>query len=131
MDAAHAIAPPFALLTTASARELDWIATLGKASEHARHRAALDQVLGPQHGRLHEDQLWFPYEVIERGAMQCETGHEREFVLCTLMVFLAAADVDEVGVDLGRHFDDHAGAYEALPPVLRDVVLDAFETVRG
>jgi hypothetical protein len=131
MDAAHAIAPPFALLTTAQARELDWIAALGKASEHARHRAALDQVLGPQHGHLHEDQLWFPYEVIERGAMHCESGHEREFVLCTLVVFLAAADPGQVELDLGLHFDDHAMAYESLPPVLRDVVLDAFETVRG
>ena len=130
MDAVQAIAPPFALLATASPRELDWIAALGRSAEHARHRAALEQVLGAQHGRLHEDQMWFPYEVIERGAMQCEVGHEREFVLCALLVFIAA-QADQAELDLDLHFDDHATAYEELPPVLRDVVLDAYEASRA
>ena len=127
-DLTHAL-PAFALIGTASGAELDWIAALGPAEEQPRHRAALQQLVGPQQGRLHEDQLWYPYEVIERGAAHCEPGHEREFVLCTLLTVLAVSAGRRVGVDLALQFDDHAAAYEALPPVLRDTVLDAYEAV--
>jgi hypothetical protein len=123
--------PLFALIGTASAAELDWIAALGQADEQPRHRAALGQVVGPQAGRLQDDQLWYPYEVIERGAIRCEAGHEREFVLCTLLVILAVQAGQRVGVDLAVQFDDLAATYETLPPVLRDTVLDAYQCLTG
>lgn len=121
----------FALIGTGSTAELDWIAALGKADEQQRHRAALAQVVGPQAGRLQDDQLWYPYEVIERGAIRCEPGHEREFVLCTLLVILAVQAGQRIGVDLSVQFDDLSATYETLPPVLRDTVLDAYQRVQA
>lgn len=126
----HAL-PAFALIGTASHAELDWIAALGQADEQARHRAALQHVVGAQRGLLQDDQLWYPYEVIERGAARCETGHEREFVMCTLLVLLAVHAGQRVGVDLALQFDDLAATYETLPPVLRDTVLDAYQSLTG
>jgi hypothetical protein len=131
MDELTYAQPLFALIGTASAAELDWIAALGKADEQPRHRAALAQVVGPQAGRLKDDQLWYPYEVIERGAIRCESGHEREFVLCTLLVILAVQAGQRIGVDLALQFDDLAATYETLPPVLRDTVLDAYQCVQA
>ena len=129
-DVTHTL-PAFALIGTASHAELDWIAALGHPDEQARHRTALQQVVGPQQGRLHEDQLWYPYEVIERGAARYAPGHEREFVLCTLLVILAVQAGQRLDVDLALQFDDLAATYETLPPVLRDTVLDAYQRVQG
>lgn len=129
-DVTHTL-PAFALIGTASHAELDWIAGLGHPDEQARHRTALQQVVGPQQGRLHEDQLWYPYEVIERGAARYAPGHEREFVLCTLLVILAVQAGQRLDVDLAMQFDDLAATYETLPPVLRDTVLDAYQRVQA
>ena len=131
MDELPCAQPPFALIGTASAAELDWIAALGPADEQPRHRAALAQVVGPQAGRLQDDQLWYPYEVIERGAICCQPGHEREFVLCTLLVILAVQAGQRIDVDLALQLDDLAATYETLPPVLRDTVLDAYQSLTG
>ncbi len=69
--------------------------------------------------------------MIERGAARCEPGHEREFVMCTLLVLLAVHAGQRVGVDLALQFDDLAATYETLPPVLRDTVLDAYQSLTG
>ncbi|MCF7751442.1 hypothetical protein KQ945_11825 [Bacillus subtilis subsp. subtilis] len=129
-NATHAL-PAFALIGTASAAELDWIAGLGHAEEQARHRAALQVVVNDQGGRLHDHQLWYPYEVIERGAGHYQPGHEREFVLCTLLVILAVHAGQRLGVDMALQLDDLAATYETLPPVLRDIVLDAYQALAG
>lgn len=131
MDEVTHSLPAFGLIATASAAELDWIAALGPADEQPRHRAALQQLVGAQGGRLRDDQLWYPYEVIERGARHHEPGHEREFVLCTLLVMLAVQAGQRIGVDLALQFDDLAATYETLPPVLRDTVLDAYQSLTG
>ena len=123
--------PAFALIGTARPAELDWIAALGPAEEQPRHRAALQQLVGTQGGLLREDQLWYPYEVIERGASHYEPGHEREFVLCTLLVMLAVHAGQRLGMDLALQFDDLSATYERLPPVLRDTVLDAYQALAG
>lgn len=131
MDEVTHTLPAFALVATASPAELDWIAALGPADEQPRHRAALQQLVGAQGGRLRDDQLWYPYEVIERGARHYEPGHEREFVLCTLLVMLAAQAGQRLGMDLALPFDDLSATYERLPPVLRDTVLDAYQAFAG
>lgn len=127
MDQLVAAVSPAALLALrASEGELAFIAALVPGDDEQRHLAQLRLLLDEQQGLLDESQLWYPYEVIECGARALQPGHEREFVLCTLVLLLAASNGIPISIDLAEHLTDRAGDYEELPADLRDAVLDAY-----
>ncbi|KAF1014891.1 MAG: hypothetical protein GAK31_02378 [Stenotrophomonas maltophilia] len=114
------------LALTATAAELAWIAALCDAGDDAgRHLAQLQQ-LQQQAGRFGDEQVWYPYEVIERGARRLHPGHEREFVACMLLWLQALSQGRSSVLDPRLHLDDCGMDIEALPDALRDTVLDAF-----
>ncbi|MBA0223290.1 hypothetical protein A7X93_10745 [Stenotrophomonas maltophilia] len=118
--------PVRSLALSASAEELSWIATLCDPGDDARRHLQELQVLMQQGGILNDEQEWYPFEVIERGAGHLHPGHEREFVICVLLWLQALAQDRISSLDPRLHLDDRAMDIEALPDVLRDAVLDAF-----
>lgn len=114
------------LALSASPTELAWIAALCDAGDDAPRHLQQLQALQHQGGRFSDEQEWYPFEVIERGASQVRLGHEREFVICVLLWLQALAQGRASILDPRLHLDDRAVEIEALPDALRDVVLDAF-----
>ncbi|WMJ70557.1 hypothetical protein [Stenotrophomonas sp. 24(2023)] len=126
MDAFASVPPTLGLALSASAVELAWIAALCDAGDDAGRHLDQLQRLQRQAGHFSDDQVWYPYEVIERGASQLHPGHEREFVICLLLWLQALAQGRATGLDPRLHLDDRAMDIEALPDSLRDAVVDAF-----
>ncbi|WP_303636828.1 MULTISPECIES: hypothetical protein [Stenotrophomonas] len=117
---------PLSLALSASPGELAWIAALCDAGDDAPRHLQQLQALQQQGGRFSDEQEWYPFEVIERGATRLHLGHEREFVICVLLWLQALAQGRASILDPRLHQDDRAVDIEALPDALRDTVLDAF-----
>ena len=64
---------------------------------------------------------------MELGSHALEPGHEREFVICTLLVIEAAIGGFDRNVNLAEKLARMARDYDALPPQLRDVILQAYK----
>lgn len=116
------------LVGTISESELRFIASLDYGQDAERHLEALRHVIHGQSGVLKREQDWFPYEVIELGSYSLKPGHEREFAICTLLVIQAVASGFDRGKGLRARLNESAGDYYALPPSLRDEILDAYVT---
>lgn len=106
--------------------ELKFIADRDYGVDSDLHLEALRKVVGEQAGAFTEQQSWYPYEVIELGAHALVPGHEREFVACTLLVLRAVATGYDRSTQLDWKFSDHTQDYDALPPALKQAVLDAY-----
>jgi len=119
------------LIKSVSESELSYIAELDYGQDSHRHFESLRAVILGQDGSLREGQIWYPYEVIELGANALRPGHEREFVICTLLVIQAVTDGFDSSTDLTTKFSDRAQDYDLLPPMLRDEVLRAYQIARG
>jgi hypothetical protein len=115
------------LVVSATEGELAYIASLNYGLEAEQHLAALRKVIFEQGGQFQEGQRWLPYEVVELGAHALAAGHEREFAICTFLVVAAVSSGFDSATSLSAKFDAHAASYDALPPVLRAEVLNAYE----
>ena len=114
------------LISTITDSELRFIAKLDYGQGADEHLVALRRVIFEQRGIPSDGQSWYPYEVVELGSYSIEPGHEREFALCTLLVIEAARGGFDT-VDLAEKLARMALDYDALPPELRDVILQAYE----
>jgi len=74
------------IVTSITESEPTFIAGLDYGQKQDQHLDALRKVIFEQDGVSTRPQYWFPYEVIELGAHSLESGHEREFAICTLLV---------------------------------------------
>lgn len=119
------------LIKSVSESELSYIAELDYGQGSHRHLESLRAVILGQDGSLREGQSWYPYEVIELGANALNPGHEREFVICTLLVIQAVIDGFDSSTDLTTKFSDRAQDYDLLPPMLREEVLRAYQIGGG
>lgn len=115
------------LLTSVTESELAYIASLNYGLQAQQHQAALRKVIFEQDGQFQEGQHWFPYEVVELGSHALAAGHEREFTICTLLVVLAVKTGFDSATSLPTKFGEQAESYDALPPVLRGEILNAYE----
>lgn len=115
------------LISTITNSELRFIAGRDYGQGVDAHLVALRQVIFEQRGVPSDGQYWYPYEVVELGSHALEPGHEREFALCTLLVIEAALRGFDKNVDLAEKLARRARDYDALPPELRDVILQAYE----
>ena len=79
------------LVLSATPDELAFIANLDYGQDSERHFATLQDLVIERRGQFKDNETWFPLEVIELGANAITQGHEREFVICCLLV-LAAID---------------------------------------
>ena len=119
------------LATSATESELAYIAALNYGLDAERHMAALRTVIFDQGGKFQEGQRWFPYEVVELGAHALAAGHEREFAVCTLLVVAAVKSGLDSATSLSTKFGEQAESYDALPPELREAILNAYEAAEG
>ena len=77
------------LLRTATAEELSFIAGLDYGQDRERHQVKLHDLIFRRDGRFAAGEDWFPLEVVELGANSVTPGHEKEFVICCLLVLSA------------------------------------------
>ncbi len=123
MEAISFIAP--------SDEELAFIGGLDHGQDAEKHLAALRRVLSEKGGIVGDGQHWYPYEVIELGAHWLQSGHEREFALCTLLVIENVAAGTDTSTDLAAKLAERAADYDRLPAPLRDLILSAYEKING
>lgn len=105
--------------------ELRFIAAADYGVDTGQHLQALQRVIA-QGGQLQQDQYWHPYEVIELRSHAWETGHEREFVACTLLVLAAVASGYDRSTDLALKFESRSEDYDRLQPAYREAILSAY-----
>lgn len=114
----------FALTATTS--ELKFISERDYGQDADKHFAALETLIFEKAGRYPDDDFWYPLEVLELGANSVTAGHEREFVICCLLVLTA--------IDSGHCFShDRESKYSQIEPLLpllptemSEVLLSAF-----
>jgi len=114
-------------LRTATEGELRFIACLDYGNDAGRHFEALKKVLQDQNGEITNENLWHPYEVIELGSHWLQQGHEREFVLCTLLVVGAIRSGFDRSTTLSEKFANRVSDYALLPDQLKSIVLECYE----
>ncbi|SFG83783.1 hypothetical protein SAMN05518865_1202 [Duganella sp. CF458] len=96
---------------TANPAELAFISGLDYGQDKARHYAELNKLVFEHQGKFKDGEFWFPLEVIELGANSIKPGHEREFVICCLLVLSA--------IDSGHCLShDRESKYAAIEPML-------------
>ena len=108
---------------------LRFIAGLDYGQDSDRHFFALRSVIFEQSSQFREEQSWFPYEVVELGAHQLHSSHEREFVICTLLVIHAVKSGFDKTTDLAEKFSSRAAEYDLLPAALREIILSSYAAV--
>lgn len=114
------------LISTITESELLYIAGLDYGSDLEQHYKALRSVIFEQDGEFREGQAWFPYEVVELGKNSPQPSHEREFVICTLLVINAVKSRFDTWSDLTYIFDSMSHYYQQLPRELSAILVEAF-----
>ncbi|NOX98390.1 MAG: hypothetical protein GXP30_01445 [Verrucomicrobia bacterium] len=74
------------LLESLTGDERNFIAGLDHGDDRVEHREQLDIVISNKGTIDAEDQLWYPYSVIEMGKNVLYPGHDREFAACVGIV---------------------------------------------
>ncbi|WP_266183209.1 hypothetical protein [Dyella humicola] len=118
------------LVQSISESELSFIAGLDYGKDQDRHQTALRLVIDQQGGKFNEGQYWFPYEVVELGAHDLQTGHEREFAICTILVIRSVAAGFDKATDLAEKRAAMESQYRLLPVALQ-VAVDAEYAAAG
>ena len=103
--------------------ELEFISGLDYKQDIDKHFEGLKEVIFGQSCRVTDEQFWFPFEVVELGSHSIQTGHEREFTICTLLVLLNEPE------DIDYKFECRSSDYDLLPNKLRDLILEAYVSV--
>ena len=117
------------IIQTVSDSEIQFISELDYGEEAEKHAAALKEVIFNQNGIITENQFWHPYEVIELGSNCLIKDHEREFVICTLLIILNVKNGKDISTEINRKLSDHSDEYDKLPNKLRDLVLQEYEKI--
>jgi hypothetical protein len=107
---------------TASEKELWFIAGLDYGQGQEQHFLALKELVFERKGTFLPSNTWFPYEVIELGANSAKVGHEREFVICHLLVIHAVSSGFDTWTELEQKFFN-ANFPQSMPPELTEILL--------
>jgi hypothetical protein len=102
------------LISTAKPEELEFIASLDYGQGTEEHLAALKSLIFERECNFRDDEYWYPYEVIELGSYSVQSGREREFVLCCLLVLEAI----KRGFDFTHNRESKFSEIEPLLPEL-------------
>lgn len=105
--------------------ELDYIAAADYGRDVDRHKKALKDLIFSQHGVMHKDQYWYPYEVVELRRWSCQQGHEREFAICHLIIALSIIAGTDISNCPTSMLEDLSHEYEKLPKEIYTLVIDA------
>ncbi|WP_085306441.1 hypothetical protein [Colwellia polaris] len=110
-------------IQTISEQEIKFIANLDYKQEAEKHAVALKKVIFEQCCETTEEQYWFPLEVIELGANSMQKGHEKEFVICTLLACINSPDSAEF------RFEANTKNYDLLPESQRNLILETYLSI--
>ena len=113
-------------LPSVTHEELIFVAHVDYGEYAEKHLSSLCDALTLQDGNFSAGQHFFPYEVVELGAHALTAGHEREFVLCTLLVTNAVASGFDTATNFGEKLSAMASTYDAFPSELRELVLATY-----
>ena len=114
------------LISTATTNELSFIAGLDYGQDRLKHFEALNDLIFKRQGNLQDSDRWFPYEVIELGANSIQVGHEREFVICSLLVMHGIESGFDTGTDLEVKFSILDKLQNELPADLANILLQEY-----
>ena len=106
--------------------ELEFISERDYGNDAEKHLKALRSVIFKQNALITEEQSWYPYEVIELGSNSIHKGHEREFVICTLLIILNIKEGTDLVNDLEHKLESFSSEYDRLPEELSEIVLKAY-----
>lgn len=104
--------------------ELDFIANADYGVHANRHKDALRTLIFEQNGVVQDKQQLYPYEVVELARWRCQTGHEREFAICNIIVALSILAGEDCTNDPDYMLQKLASEYEKLTPELSKFVTD-------
>ncbi len=117
------------LISTTTESELRFIAALDYGQDKEQHFSALESLLRKQCCNFLPEQGWFPYEVIELGAHSLQPDHQREFVICTLLIIHAVNSGFDKSTDLDAKLADRKSDYNSLNPELSSAIFQAYSSV--
>jgi len=114
------------IIQTITDKEVDYISRLDYNQESEIHRKELEALIHKQSGIVAEDQYWHPYEVVELCSHVLNPNHEREFVICTLIILLNVKNGTDHWSDLEFKLECRRTDYDSLSPSYREVVLNNY-----
>ena len=111
--------------------ELKFISEADYGQDSEKHYNALKKVIFEQNGIINNEQTWFPYEVIELSSNSLKEKHEREFVICTLLIILNVNVGTDLINDLEDKFSSLSGEYEKLSKPSSELILNEFANAKN
>ena len=106
--------------------EMEFISKLDYGDGSEKHCQALEKVIFEQGGVIHDDQRWYPYEVIELGANWLQQGHEKEFSICTLLVIMNVQAETDTWTELDWKLESQNNEYKKLPKEMLEIIREQF-----
>ena len=111
--------------------ELQFISAADYEQDIEKHYKALKKLIFEQKGIINNEQSWFPYEVIELSSNSLKEHHEREFVICTLLIILNVNAGTDLTNDLEYKFSSFSGEYAKLSKPLSELILSEFTNAKS
>lgn len=104
--------------------EIDYISTFDRDQDIDIHKSSLRTLIFDQNCVISDDQFWYPFECVEMTRWRCDQGHEREFTICHIIIFLSTIAGTCVTHDPDDMMITHASEYDKLSKPLRELVLN-------
>ncbi len=114
------------LIKTITEEELKFISSADYNQDSLKHYKALKEVIFVQDGIVNNEQSWFPYEVIELSSNSLKENHQREFVICTLLIILNVKVGADTVNDLDSKFNSFSGEYEKLSNKYSEIIISEY-----
>jgi len=111
-------------IATVSEPELRFIASCDYGQDQEKHFLALHELIFKRKGAFTEDDVWFPYEVIELCANSIRGGHERAFAISALLVVHAVESGFDTWTDISDKFSKSIFSTNCLPSDLANLLLE-------
>ena len=110
------------LLVSLTDDERNFISGLDHGDDQAEHREQLDIVIENQGMIDAEDQLWYPYSVIEMGKNVHHVGHDREFAACVGIVLHNVIEGADKMNNVAQIIATFSHQIASLPEELKDMI---------
>jgi len=110
------------LLESLTDAERNFISGLDHGDDVAEHRAQLDLVIQNLGAIDAEEQLWYPYSVIEIGKNTLQAGHEREYAACMAITLHNVILGNDKMNNVAQIVAINAPQISTLPVELKDLV---------
>jgi hypothetical protein len=114
------------IIQTITDKELRFISSADYGQDASEHCDALKTVIFHQKGIISNEQYWFPYEVIELCSNSLKENHEREFVMCTLLIILNVSAGTDKTNDLEYKFNSFSSEYDKLSKPLSELIIKEY-----